>query len=99
MLDYLLILCLYGAMDLEAIKGKAPNIGCWVCGNNHHSLKYEINRYNVVKCNSCGFVYVNPPPDPAVLEKIYTKEYFKNRPLIPWTLRAIMATISISRIR
>ncbi len=66
------------AKKTDSFKKKAAGISCWVCGNNHHRLKYEINRYNVVECNNCGFVYVNPPPDPAVLEKIYTREYFNN---------------------
>ncbi|UCD85141.1 MAG: class I SAM-dependent methyltransferase [Deltaproteobacteria bacterium] len=69
-------------MHLEVEKKELPKvtnfISCCVCGNKDYSLKYVINCYNVVKCNICGFFYLNPPPDPTVLDKIYTKEYFRN---------------------
>jgi 2-polyprenyl-3-methyl-5-hydroxy-6-metoxy-1,4-benzoquinol methylase len=59
-------------------------INCNLCGADDYKLLlksgdrfYKIKEpvFNVVKCNVCGLVYINPEPEPEELAKHYPMEY------------------------
>jgi len=52
---------------------------CGICGANNTGKLYELKGFNIVKCNQCGFVYVNPRIADEELPKLYSSDYFSNR--------------------
>ena len=56
------------------------DVACNLCQSKETRHLYTINSYNVVKCNRCGLVYLNPMPCPADISIIYdTQDYYCNR--------------------
>jgi len=53
-------------------------VNCPLCNKNDYQQKYQIDSWNIVKCNHCGFVYVNPRLKKKELLKLYTDNYFDN---------------------
>jgi 2-polyprenyl-3-methyl-5-hydroxy-6-metoxy-1,4-benzoquinol methylase len=54
------------------------SVNCPFCHNNDYKHKYRIDSWNIVKCNHCDFVYVNPRLQKKELLKLYTDNYFDN---------------------
>lgn len=52
---------------------------CGVCGSKQYELLYIIKNFNLVQCNNCRFVYVNPRIKNNELYKIYSEHYFSNQ--------------------
>lgn len=52
------------------------SIACYNCGSNENSLRYSHDGWNVVNCNSCGFVFTNPRPTLESLPSYYDQNYF-----------------------
>lgn len=59
-------------------------ISCCVCGSVEYALflrgkdrlhKITGEEFDIVRCKSCGLVYLNPQPDQGELEKYYPKDY------------------------
>ncbi|MBI5236486.1 MAG: class I SAM-dependent methyltransferase [Deltaproteobacteria bacterium] len=48
-------------------------VACNLCGSSRERLITVQSAYRVVRCAGCGFVYVNPRPDEATLERLYLK--------------------------
>ena len=53
-------------------------VNCPLCSKNNYKKKYKIKIWNIVKCNHCDFVYVNPRLQKEELIKIYRDNYFDN---------------------
>ena len=56
------------------------NISCIVCDDDNfiicHKIKYQSDEiFNLVKCNSCSFVYLNQRPDSTEIASYYGSEY------------------------
>ena len=59
-------------------------IVCNFCGSNSHRLLYSSTdrsfhpkeKFNLVSCNRCGLVFVNPRPQVSEIGSYYPKEYF-----------------------
>lgn len=59
------------------------HVNCNLCGQDdtktlflrRDSLTREQTEFAVVKCNSCGLVYVNPRPPSDVIHRFYPKEF------------------------
>jgi len=51
---------------------------CNLCNYKGSVILYNIGSFKVLKCQECGFVYLNPRPknDQKNLSTIYSKEYF-----------------------
>lgn len=47
---------------------------CNLCQSEKYRLMYNVNGYDIVKCEVCGLVYLNPQPSPEELEEIYSKQ-------------------------
>lgn len=59
-------------------------INCNICNSDNSKLlfknhdRYYSNKdktFDIVKCNNCGLVYINPQPTPAELADYYPNEY------------------------
>lgn len=46
-------------------------VNCNLCGNNNTETVAIQNGFNVVRCRSCGLVYVNPRPSSEALIEMY----------------------------
>lgn len=51
---------------------------CALCGQNNLKGLYTIKGFDLVQCNSCDFVFVNPRICNEDLPKIYKSNYFDN---------------------
>ena len=67
------------SMKLESIK-------CDLCRSNNDILFLQTRDYryghpemfNIVKCNNCGLIYMNPRPIIASISKLYEGDYTPN---------------------
>ncbi len=50
-------------------------LDCKLCHNGEYELFKEIGGYKLVKCRSCGLVYLNPRPSQKEIKKIYANKY------------------------
>jgi len=51
---------------------------CAVCGSDRFVPFLEKGGYRIVRCATCAFLFVHPPPDPATLHALYTDPaYFR----------------------
>ncbi|HDK25832.1 MAG TPA: class I SAM-dependent methyltransferase [Candidatus Atribacteria bacterium] len=58
-------------------------IRCDLCGSDDTTLlfvgkdrmTYKEGEFNVVKCNNCGLVYLNPRPTQTEISRFYSEEY------------------------
>ncbi len=46
-------------------------VGCLVCSNDKFNLFCNKNRFRIVKCSKCDFIFVNPIPSRSELDKFY----------------------------
>ncbi|MCS7156825.1 MAG: class I SAM-dependent methyltransferase [Blastocatellia bacterium] len=52
---------------------------CAVCGSDRFAPFLEKNGYGIVQCTECTFLFVHPPPDPAILHALYADPaYFRS---------------------
>jgi SAM-dependent methyltransferase len=60
------------------------NIVCNLCGGTDHQLLFkghdrlqrvDDNEFSVVRCRTCGLVFLNPQPDAQEVSKYYTENY------------------------
>lgn len=58
---------------------KKKEYPCGICGASDTKRLYTIKGFNIVKCRSCGFVYVNPRIANEELSTLYSSDYFRNR--------------------
>ena len=54
-------------------------IKCPLCNSNKEEFLFNVGKwgknYRAVKCNSCGFVFINPQPSKEEIEEHYNKNY------------------------
>lgn len=63
------------------------NIACEVCGSNQHKFLFQgwdrifgiPGEFNLVQCEECGLLFVNPQPGGEVLKKHYPQAYYTPR--------------------
>jgi len=59
---------------------KNPNnlehVVCNLCGADNYKVKYIKDGYNIVQCNKCDLVYVNPRLSQEATNQLYDKDYF-----------------------
>ena len=54
-------------------------VRCNLCAEDNYRVLERSEEFAVVKCRSCGLIYVNPQPDKTVLFAHYNEAYFS-----PW---------------
>ena len=61
------------------------HVACPLCGVREHKLLFRrpdhthevsTEKFSVVRCRGCSFVFVNPRPSPAEIHKYYPKEFY-----------------------
>jgi 2-polyprenyl-3-methyl-5-hydroxy-6-metoxy-1,4-benzoquinol methylase len=52
-------------------------MACNLCKNKQHKIIFTKNKYDIHKCQVCGFVFVHPLPELHILEKYYKTSYEK----------------------
>lgn len=52
---------------------------CSLCGKNETKLLLTKQKFSIVKCCNCGFVYINPRVEDEQLTSIYRHNYFVNK--------------------
>lgn len=58
---------------------KSEYTRCNLCNSNNYKIKYKVAGFNIVRCNKCSLLYVNPRLSQQELIKIYDKGYFTNK--------------------
>ena len=53
----------------------AESAPCQVCDSIDHDHFIQTNGMNLLRCRSCGTVFMDPMPDPATLENLYSDAY------------------------
>ncbi len=61
------------------VKIEMKEINCNLCGANDYKILLTKNPYQIVECNNCSLVYVNPQPTTKELKQLYSfkKKYHK----------------------
>ncbi len=52
------------------------HVKCNFCGADNYKIRYVKDGYNIVQCNNCGLVYVNPRLTQEAINQLYDKDYF-----------------------
>ena len=63
------------------------NIACEVCGSDQYKFLFKgwdrifgiPGEFNLVQCEECGLLFINPQPGEEVLKKHYPKAYYTPR--------------------
>lgn len=72
-------------MDAKCSPMKFRKVPCAFCGEDHHKIIFTAkdNRlhtvdqeFNVVICQKCGLIYINPQPSNEELNKFYPSDYY-----------------------
>ena len=67
------------ASQIEHPEDTMEYTNCNLCSANDAQHLYEIDGFNLVRCQRCGLIYVNPRLMSKEIEKIYAEpEYFHN---------------------
>lgn len=72
--------------------GVMTTVACNLCGSSRERLITVQSSYRVVRCAGCGFVYVNPRPDEATLERMYLK-YLPDKMIDPLSWDSYMKEV------
>lgn len=51
-------------------------VNCNFCESDNYSIKYIKEGYNIVQCNECELVYVNPRLTQEAIDQLYDENYF-----------------------
>jgi len=51
-------------------------VNCNFCGADDYKIKYVKDGYNIVQCNKCRLVYVNPRLTQKAINQLYDEDYF-----------------------
>ncbi|MEK6790291.1 MAG: class I SAM-dependent methyltransferase [Deltaproteobacteria bacterium] len=81
-----------GQTRLTAADNVMTIVACNLCGSSDERLITVQSSYRVVRCADCGFVYVNPRPDEATLERMYVK-YLPDKMLDPLSWDSYMKEV------
>ena len=63
--------------DIAADNAVLETVNCNLCGATDERLLFLKDGFRIVKCNSCGLIFVNPRPKKEYLQKLYSKGYYR----------------------
>jgi len=63
--------------DMAADNAVLEAVNCNLCGNADEKLLFIKDGLRIVKCNSCGLMFVNPRPKKEYLQKLYSEGYYR----------------------
>ena len=60
-------------------KSNLEKVNCNLCGSDDYNVKYIKDGYNIVQCNVCEMVYINPRLSPQAISDLYHEDYFHGK--------------------
>lgn len=63
--------------EMMAMEAEGELSACLLCHRTRWAPWFEKNGFTVVRCQDCGFVFVNPRPSQAQLAAVYDAHYFE----------------------
>jgi 2-polyprenyl-3-methyl-5-hydroxy-6-metoxy-1,4-benzoquinol methylase len=60
-------------------KKSLETVNCNYCLSDNYRIKYVKDGYNIVQCNVCDLVYVNPRLTREAITKLYDEDYFTGK--------------------
>ncbi|HLA50907.1 MAG TPA: hypothetical protein VJZ92_01470, partial [Thermodesulfobacteriota bacterium] len=63
--------------DIAADNAVLETVNCNLCGATDERLLFLKDGFRIVRCNSCGLIFVNPRPKKEYLQKLYSKGYYR----------------------
>lgn len=66
-------------------------IACEICGSKESKPRLTQDQWTIVRCAGCGLVFLNPRPEPDVVERDY--DWFRHAPLQVGARRSKETTI------
>jgi len=55
---------------------KLEHVTCNLCGSDEYNVRYIKDDYNIVQCNKCDLVYINPRLTQEAINQLYDENYF-----------------------
>lgn len=52
---------------------------CGFCGSESVFTRYDLGTHEILRCKSCTFMWLHPPPSQAELHEVYGEDYYRNR--------------------
>lgn len=65
------------SVHMEADNTTLESVHCAICGISDETLLFTKDGFRVVRCNSCGLIYINPRPTEEHLQKLYSENYYR----------------------
>lgn len=63
--------------DIAADNAVLEAVNCNLCGATDERLLFLKDGFRIVRCNSCGLIFVNPRPGQEYLQEIYSGDYYR----------------------
>ncbi|MCK5086823.1 MAG: hypothetical protein KAQ90_04850, partial [Melioribacteraceae bacterium] len=63
----------------EMENSKLEKVNCNLCGSDNYNVRYIKDGYNIVQCNVCEMVYINPRLSPQAISDLYHEDYFHGK--------------------
>lgn len=51
---------------------------CHICSESRYEARYEFQESRIVRCENCGFMWLDPKPSEDEVSQVYNHNYFKN---------------------
>lgn len=51
---------------------------CHICGQSNYVSRYSFESCDIVRCQNCGFMWLNPQPSEEDVKLVYDSTYFEN---------------------
>lgn len=56
---------------------------CPICGDDQPTLRYQITRFQVLRCNACTQIYLYPLPSPEEIREMFARLYTSGEGSVP----------------
>jgi 2-polyprenyl-3-methyl-5-hydroxy-6-metoxy-1,4-benzoquinol methylase len=56
---------------------------CPICGDDQPELRYQITRFQVLRCKSCAQIYLYPLPSPKEIREMFARLYTEGEGSVP----------------
>jgi SAM-dependent methyltransferase len=66
-------------MLLKAEQLELETVACTLCASDASQVWKSIDQWRLVRCDSCGLIYLNPRPTAESISRVYQEAYFADR--------------------
>src|SRR2546427_5332621 len=67
-----------GDAPVSIAKERQASAPCANCGSDRSTVRYDFGRERILRCGSCGLMYLDPPPGEEEIRATYGECYFQN---------------------